>query len=218
LNINIVAISDIHDNYNNFPADKLPNGDVLIIAGDLTNLGRNNAKYMKRCIRWIESLTTKYEYILWIQGNHDLRIADDWLSQFKNVHNIRKKSITINGFTFYGESETNCFNKPQLCKTWDFMSASANDDADNWDKLAYFDVIVSHGPPFGVRDKIYNDTHIGSPMLREYIIRAKPVTVICGHIHEAVGNEYLGNTLVCNTAQKVSEIYLDKSVMYVGKG
>ena len=62
------------------------------------------------------------------------------------------------------------------------------------------DVLVSHSPPLGCRDKTHSGARIGSPGLRAYIEREAPQLVLCGHCHEAHGEEWLGKTRVINLA------------------
>jgi len=59
-------------------------------------------------------------------------------------------------------------------------------------------VLVSHAPPRGVVDFTSSGVHAGSEAVREFVQREQPSLVICGHIHEAYGQERLGATLVVN--------------------
>jgi hypothetical protein len=60
-------------------------------------------------------------------------------------------------------------------------------------------VIVAHNPPRGeIIDKTREGIHVGSPRLLAYILQKKPLLVITGHIHEAIGTELIGETTVVN--------------------
>ncbi|KAA0001592.1 MAG: hypothetical protein DRN21_00535 [Thermoplasmata archaeon] len=60
------------------------------------------------------------------------------------------------------------------------------------------DVILSHIPPFGIMDRAFFGMHIGSKWLREMVAESKPQYVICGHVHEDAGYEYIDDTCVIN--------------------
>lgn len=58
---------------------------------------------------------------------------------------------------------------------------------------------VIHTPPLNTGlDRTLNGVHVGSPAVRAFLAAAQPAVCICGHIHEAVGEELLGRTQVLN--------------------
>lgn len=69
------------------------------------------------------------------------------------------------------------------------------------------DIILSHGPAYGHRDMTATDGHAGSVALTETIERCHPRLVVCGHIHEGRGIEYMDDTLIVN-ASLCDENYL----------
>lgn len=73
--VRIVCISDTH---NQTPA-RLPPGDVLIHAGDLTNSG--TYKELSRAAEWLRNLKG-YEYKIVLPGNHDLGLDRTWVEAF----------------------------------------------------------------------------------------------------------------------------------------
>ncbi|KAF8418198.1 Metallo-dependent phosphatase-like protein [Tirmania nivea] len=73
--VRIVCISDTH---NQTPA-RLPPGDVLIHAGDLTNSG--TYKELSRAAEWLRNLKG-YEYKIVVPGNHDLGLDRSWVEDF----------------------------------------------------------------------------------------------------------------------------------------
>ena len=73
--VRVVCISDTH---NQTPA-RLPPGDVLIHAGDLTNSG--TYKELSRAAEWLRNLKG-YEYKIVIPGNHDLGLDRSWVEDF----------------------------------------------------------------------------------------------------------------------------------------
>ncbi len=60
------------------------------------------------------------------------------------------------------------------------------------------DVLVVHEPPQGILDLVPTGRHIGSPSVREKVLRLRPRLLTCGHVHESPGIERVGDTLVVN--------------------
>jgi len=61
-------------------------------------------------------------------------------------------------------------------------------------------IIVAHSPPIDTKlDVAHFGGHVGSPSLRHFIEQNQPSVVFCGHIHEARGIDYIGDTVVANT-------------------
>lgn len=68
----------ISDTHNQTPA-RLPPGDILIHAGDLTNSG--TYKELSRAAEWLRNLKG-YEYKIVVPGNHDLGLDRSWVEDF----------------------------------------------------------------------------------------------------------------------------------------
>lgn len=67
-------------------------------------------------------------------------------------------------------------------------------------KSPCFVIVVAHSPPLNTRlDRAYISGHAGSSSLKTFIEQKQPSVVFCGHIHEARGIDYIGNTTVANT-------------------
>jgi len=65
-------------------------------------------------------------------------------------------------------------------------------------------VVVAHSPPAYTKlDLAYFGSHVGSPSLRHFIEQSKPSAVFCGHIHEARGIDYIGETVIVNTGPSI---------------
>ena|SRR3990167_7434738 len=63
-----VCISDTHSKHTSIPF--MPDGDVLIHAGDFSNVG--TAKEILEFNEWLGTLKNKYRHIIVIAGNHDV--------------------------------------------------------------------------------------------------------------------------------------------------
>ena len=59
---------------------------------------------------------------------------------------------------------------------------------EKWDLISEdVDVLITHGPAFGLLDKIHSGENTGCENLLAKIEEIKPKVHICGHIHEAYG-------------------------------
>ncbi|SEO74840.1 Predicted phosphoesterase [Salinihabitans flavidus] len=64
---------------------------------------------------------------------------------------------------------------------------------------AQADILVLHSPPKGVADSTSSGQSVGSTAIRDAIARIQPRLAVCGHIHDAWGQEgTIGNARVVN--------------------
>ncbi len=60
-------------------------------------------------------------------------------------------------------------------------------------------VLSSHTPPVDTAcDRINAGAHVGSKAVRAFIEKRQPALCLCGHVHEAVGKDKIGNTVIVN--------------------
>ncbi|HLK61542.1 MAG TPA: metallophosphoesterase [Chthonomonadaceae bacterium] len=225
----ILAISDVHDAFEAFAPATLPDADLCLVAGDLTNYGIRGewqlpegdralfiaalqgerlgeewtGTEITRAKRWLEELAQRYP-VFWIPGNHDIDVKPDTFGEIPNCACLLDTLRTFGGFRLYGVSMSPCYDAPLLAKQWDYMTADPRVEQAAFD-FAPVDIVVSHGPPYDCVDggmPLWNGErpHLGSPALRAYIERHAPKLVICGHIHEGRGECRIGATRVVNVA------------------
>lgn len=64
-----------------------------------------------------------------------------------------------------------------------------------WNNL----ITVIHNPPKDTKlDVIANGAHVGSPLIRAFIEKYKPLLVVSGHIHESAAIDKIGETTLIN--------------------
>lgn len=198
----IIATSDWHGE---FPAELdvgLPDGDVLVIGGDIMPVHDHRRQYQAQWFRehfipHLESLSERLEAIVWVAGNHDFVLQDSaklTADLPSGIIYLQDTSYWHEGVHFYGTPWSGEFFN------WAFM-----DDEDGLaERYAQIpdgvDVLISHGPPYGLCDRTDGGIHAGSIALLERIAQVQPRVVVTGHIHEAYGEEQIGPSSVRNVS------------------
>jgi len=182
--IRIVCISDTHC----LTAADIPDGDLLIHAGDLTNAG--TPAEIQAQIDWLNSLP--HEHKVAIAGNHDtwldprsretLNLSDkDGTVQWKGIWYLQHSSVTLKFHD--GRREVRIFGAPHIpaCGGPEFAFQYPRGQ-DAWSETipADTEVLVTHTPP-----KYHLDlpTALGCEHLLEEVWGIKPVLHIFGHVH-----------------------------------
>ncbi|MBA3648411.1 MAG: metallophosphoesterase [Chitinophagales bacterium] len=195
-----VTISDTHG-YHQYI--KLPKGDVLIHAGDLTANGTESQTI--NFLSWFAK--QDYKYKIFIAGNHDFYFEKQPVSKIKDlipeeIIYLHNSSATIEGIKFWGSPVTpwyynwafNLYRGAQIRNHWKLIP----DDTD---------ILITHGPIFNILDANVKGEHIGCRDLYHRILEVKPKVHICGHIHEAYGvKEKFGIKFI--NASMLNEKYL----------
>jgi len=191
----IVAISDTH---NKLSKINLPDGDVLVIAGDITNMGTPVELIQFNHV--VGLIKNKYKYgVLCISGNHDLLFEKDYnyaKSLIPNVdHYLQDSMVEIDGVKFWGSPHTPYFFG------WAFNLHRGAEIKAKWDLIPDgIDVLVTHGPAAGVHDVNSRHESMGCKDLMQAILRVKPKLHICGHNHYGYGIKSFMDTTYINAA------------------
>jgi Icc-related predicted phosphoesterase len=200
-----VCISDTH---NNFP--KLPAGDVLVHAGDLTNQG--SFSELQKTVAWLEK--APFECKLVVAGNHDITLDssfyEEYGSRFHNQApqdtveciNLLKRSSSITYLNH--EAKTihlrgqdgpqtmfKVFGSPYSPSRGLWAFGYAPEDAlALWKQVPLdSDVVITHTPPKFHCDESPCRGSAGCEALRQALWRIRPRLVVCGHVHESRGAE-----------------------------
>ena len=193
----IVATSDLHGFQPTFP-----DGDVLIIAGDIL---ASNSVLEAYCLdAWITSkLIKQFANIILIAGNHDILFEwynppPSWLLPVindKQINYLLDEGVIIDGVKFWGSPYTPRF------LDWAFMCDGASIKK-HWDKIPTdTNVLITHGPPYNRLDYIEKKKeHAGCPFLRQTIELIMPQMHIFGHIHEGYGVAHWNGTSYYNVS------------------
>lgn len=190
----IVTLADIHDDLEGLSAasEDLSAADVVLLVGDLTNFGRQDAA--SRVVRAIRKYN---DGVLAVPGNCDYPEVDAYL-RAEGI-NLHRRSVVVEGVAFVGiGGSLPCPGKtPNEFSEEDFDAflVEAASTVHPYDPL----VLVTHQPPRGtVADRVWNGLHVGSESVRAFVTRMQPVLCLTGHIHEGRGMDSIGRTRVVN--------------------
>jgi Icc-related predicted phosphoesterase len=198
----IISISDTHNKHREIK--HIPDGDVLVHAGDITNVGEVGV--LGDFADWMSQFPHKKVIIA---GNHDLaftRSSREYILKYfeeKGIIYLEDSGVEIDGVRFWGspfqpEFHNWAFNLPRgkaLIEKW----AMIPDDTS---------VLITHGPPYQILDKaprgVFDYEHVGCKDLLERILELSKLKAhIFGHIHDCSGiYEEFGvkfvNSAICN--------------------
>lgn len=176
----IVTIADTHGMHDKV---NVPDGDVLIHAGDFCSHG--TMKDLEDFCAWLGVLPHKYKII--VAGNHD-RIAqenfvfvNDAIDSAGGIY-LEDEQAVIKGVKFYGSPWTPSF------MNWHFMADRGKGIAAKWQNIPNdTDVLITHGPPAGILDNV-NGLPCGCADLTERVHQIENLGWhVFGHIHEGYG-------------------------------
>lgn len=169
----IDCVSDLHGF-----RSVLSGGDVLIICGDLTS--RDRKEEYDGFILWLNKLPYRCKIV--IAGNHDGLIEKGivTIGNGQNVHYLCDSGLEFEGLKIWGSPYTPTFGK------WNFMRNRGDEIKKHWDLIpSDVDILVTHGPPYGIFDETIDGIHAGCEDLRVAVQeRVKPRIHCFGHIHE----------------------------------
>jgi Icc-related predicted phosphoesterase len=198
----LVCISDTHEMHGEIK--ELPEGDILIHAGDFT--GRGSVPAIGKFNNWLGTIKHRYKNILVVAGNHDKLFESDPAlakSILTNATYLQDSGIEIDGVKFWGSPWTNIFSN------WSFMDIDSR-LKQYWDMIPNdTNVLITHGPPNGFMDEVmdfigskceWEGRHTGSLELLKAIERVKPKVHIFGHIHEGYGTFNYGSIKLVNAS------------------
>ncbi|EIM82473.1 Metallo-dependent phosphatase, partial [Stereum hirsutum FP-91666 SS1] len=201
-----VCISDTHSKTK--WTWSIPDGDVLIHAGDLCRDG--NLYDLKLTMAWLRRLPHPHKVI--IAGNHDLCLDSTWaksrrhrgatgISLAQAQLTVTDEAATEAGI-HYLEHEAVSITTSQD-KTWKFYGSPAAPryasgafqyrTATEADQIysripSDTEILLTHTPPYGIQDETLKGVHAGCPHLRAKMDALSSCRLhVFGHIHEGHG-------------------------------
>ena len=190
----IIAFGDIHEKLANLDAisGEIEGADLLIITGDLTQFG--GIKVAKPVIEKLRSINNN---ILIQAGNLDHPQVEDYLVDLGISFHGKGHTFDDIGIFGCGGGNPSPFNTPNEF-TEDEIAGILQRGYENI-KDCPIKIMVPHAPPFNTKVDIINSgAHVGSKAVRTFIEKYGPDLCLCGHIHEAAGEDEIGNTQIIN--------------------
>jgi Icc-related predicted phosphoesterase len=197
----VVCISDTHGKHRDF---EIPDGDLLVFAGDLMNGGYEDEVSLVRDFNaWLGGLPHKHKVV--IAGNHDRLFESNpkyAQSLITNATYLENSGTEIGGFKIWGSPQ-----QPEFCN-WAFNVPRGEAIRKYWDLIPEdTDILITHGPPWGCLDKAHPmHGHLGCADLTQALRRVSPQLHVFGHIHGGYGRSGSGKDISVN-ASLVDEAY-----------
>lgn len=185
----LVAMGDTHGFHGRL---EVPDGDVLIHAGDLTRKG--TLAQLEDVADWLRSLPHRHKVV--IAGNHDFALQqapDRARALFRELTYLEDDLVTVGGLRIWGSPWQPWFHD------WAFNLGRGPDLDQKWALIpAGVDVLVTHGPPAGYGDRCLDGSRVGCEDLLRHLGRVQPRVHLYGHIHEDRGHWQVGPTRCLN--------------------
>jgi Icc-related predicted phosphoesterase len=169
-------------------------GDILIHAGDFSFFFEDMAA-IRDFNAWLGELRFRHKIV--VPGNHEriMYKRPELRRLITNATLLINQSVTVEGVRLWGS--------PVTCDDEAFGCSSAEERRALYATIpADTDIVISHGPPYGVRDEEFRaqGNHRGCPELLVAVQRVQPQVHIFGHMHASRGATRIGETTFINAA------------------
>jgi Icc-related predicted phosphoesterase len=189
--LRLVLLSDTHQLHREID---VPDGDLLIHAGDLTMFSRSMTAVADFNI-WLGELPHRHKVV--VPGNHEFFLEADLTkrSLLSNAIILINEGIEIEGLRIWGSPVTPSNGGA-------FGLSSSEDRRRTFAQIpTNTDVLITHGPPFGILDAPpAAGFHNGCQELADAVVRVRPKLHVFGHVHGAHGILQVGGTTYVNAA------------------
>ena len=187
--LRIVCLSDTHNRHADLD---VPDGDILLHAGDFT--GRGTEEEVAAFGEFLAGLPHSEKVI--VAGNHDFLFESDGARAREllgDVTYLQDAGATVCGLHIWGSPWQPWFHD------WAFNLPRGKALAQKWSLVpASVDVLMTHGPPAGILDQTHHGSRVGCEELLAALARIRPRLHLFGHIHEGHGTLLGDPTLSVN--------------------
>ena len=189
--LRIVAISDTHARHKGL---SIPPGDILIHAGDMTEMG--SLSDVVSFNEFLETLPHPHKIV--IAGNHDFCFENrpqEAQALLTNCLYLEDEALEIEGIKFYGSPWQPFFFD------FAFQRQRGAEMQEIWNRIPPdTDILITHGPPHGKLDLTNWGVQAGCEELLDAVRQIKPKYHIFGHIHETYGQTSDAQTRFINAS------------------
>ncbi|KAL5010172.1 hypothetical protein ScPMuIL_012477 [Solemya velum] len=214
--IRFVCLSDTHAEIEK-SSITIPDGDVLLHAGDFSNGSRSEVKLFNQ---FLGKLPHKYKIV--IAGNMDLTFegstphgqtepygADVARQYLPNCTYLQDSAIDVFGVRIYGSPW-----QPEFCCAFNLPRGEKL--LQKWNKIpADTDILLTHGPPLGYGDSPRSGGHVGCvELLNTVQRRVRPKYHVYGHVHEGYGVRSDGQTVFINASHMNRDCPINQPIIF----
>jgi uncharacterized protein len=192
--VRILYVVDVHDRFEAVPGAARAVGgvDVLLVGGDLTTLGSPDDAE-----RAVDLWRPLAPHLFAVAGNMDSPAIDERLADLGVSLDGRGIVIESVGFAGVSAAPLSPLHTPYELDDGEIDRRA--DAAFEGIRGARARIFCPHAPPYDTEcDRLRSGEHVGSTILRRVVEREQPDLVLCGHIHEARGIDFIGETRVVN--------------------
>ena len=194
----LLLISDLHGKVQNLEKleGEIKSAAAVLFAGDFTKF--KDYDTTEPCVQKMRELCPNLFCVI---GNCD---KPELLDEIEKLDMSCEHSLVyFDGLQFAGSGGGSKFtgetpnerDEEDLQKDFEVIENSGLDQEGQWGNL----ILVSHNPPKGLAcDQCAPNVHVGSQTFTDFIAKTKPLAVLCGHIHEGIGIDKIGDTVVVN--------------------
>jgi len=189
--VRIVAIADTHGFHRQLA---IPDGDILIHAGDLTDMGE--IEQLADLAEYLDGLPHPFKVV--VAGNHDFCLERDPEAARRILRHctyLQDEAVVIECLTIHGSPWS-----PRY-KEWALSLARGAPIKAKWDLIPPMtDILVTHAAPRGIGDRVADGSEVGCEDLLAAIDRVRPRLHVYGHIHHSAGIYRRGQSVLINAS------------------
>jgi len=212
--VKLLVISDIHGHLE--AIDELKkclvgtHYNILAICGDLTHFGTPSE--LKEVLHALSNVTS-YDLMVFVLGNCDpYTVLED-----RNLcSNIRACKLLHGNVVLWNDIAIGGVGGGLVSPFGTIIEYDEDEYSTFLDSIkpkwysAKIRILITHTPPYNTKvDLTHFGEHIGSSVLRDFILREIPLLNLCGHVHEARGVARLGETYIVNPGPLRKGYYAD---------
>jgi hypothetical protein len=203
VDMKIAYVVDVHGRFDAVPRALAQMGDldVLIVGGDITTGGTPD-----EAAAAVQSWLPLAPRVLAVAGNMDSPAIDARLADLGV--SINGRGVVLGEVGIFGVSAAphSPLRTPYEIDDDEIERSIENGYVDV--RNCRIVVFCPHAPPHGTAcDMLRSGEHVGSTVVRDFVERAQPDLVLCGHIHEARGTDEIGRSQIVNPGPAASGHY-----------
>ena len=199
--LRILGLADLHDQIEMLDRLKDIDADLIAFCGDLHNAGSRETAQPAAF-----ALAGLGPPVIIVPGNMDRRDVVPDLWEEAGLLMLHRSSFCFADFGFLGMGGMVARDPRRLedparyyhrdVEAYETLAAAYQDIKD-----ARVKIVIVHQPPWGAQDTLYNGESSGSVSLRRFVQEYQPDLMLCGHIHEARGECFIGSTRIVNVGE-----------------